>query len=195
MRAHVRSDVQKQQKLKKNRQSWRHECNSPLQRAIPMCYLKYFSSTLSIASDFFDSKSSPSHIDVQPMETPEALVAPGYVAVPCLHSLVVGVGLRRMELGSGVCMLTLLVQSEPPLTFQSNLVGGGSIIAGGGRAGESRSRCDRACDCAQMESLNLIPFNCLLIHFSSISESWLGCPRVLGSPFGQQKSLFFSSWL
>ena len=118
------------------------------------------------------------------MKTPWALVAPGcpreasqsLVCSPWLLG-----GCWRTELGSWVCMLTPLVRSDPPLTFQSNLVGGGSIAARQGRAGESRSRHDRACACAQMESHNLIPFNRLLVNFSSTLELWLGSPRVLAS--------------
>lgn len=74
--------------------------------------------------------------------------------------------------------------------FQSNLARGGSIAAG-----ESSSQRDRVCACAQMESQNLIPFNCLLRHFVSILELRLGSLTVLGSPFGQQISVFFSDWL
>lgn len=73
-------------------------------------------------------------------------------------------------------------QSAPPPMFKLNLVGGGSIAVGQGRAGESRSRHNRACACAQMEIRdNLIRFNCLLIWFRSISELWLGSLRMLGS--------------
>lgn len=66
-------------------------------------------------------------------------------------------GCWKARIGSVVCILTFLLKW--------NVVGGGSVTAGEGRAGKNRSHHDGTCACAEMQSHNLIPFTCLIIHF------------------------------
>ena len=135
-----------------------------------------------------------SHIDIWTVESPRALVAPGCLweasqSLVCSPQLLGG--RWRAELGQRGLPIDPAGAARAPLMSQSSWVEGGGIAAG-----ESRSWYDRSCAYRQMESRdNLILSNCLLVHFSTISELRLSSLWVLGSRIVNAANIPFLLWL